>query len=508
MKRINYIIFSALLLAVGLLGGCSDEEKSTLSKAVLASANTLSFDANGASQKIITVYADADWVSEAPDWVTVSPATGRGTTDVTISVADNMREGAIDNPRKVSLVFKGCTLASETEVVIAQDGDKYRDCQSYALGELAALADETVVSVPEVTVMAVTSAGFIVADAQSLARQAPTNMYMQTAAAVSVGDKVSVKGMKATDSQALAYVACDGVSVISKGNAVTYPAATDITGEVDTYTSASRDLISVSGILGGSAVTVEGSTYSVSITDAPASLDLASLNGHKVTVTGYFAGVAAPVVKLIAATVEDRGVVEVVYFSDNFEWLQPWADAGGAGQTVENDGTGSAPQIYTVKDASGKLASEALVEHGYTLEQIPGDAIYLQKSYLKFGKTDYQAGLTLPAMDDIPENEALVLSFDWAPMVGSTRKFDPVKVIVSVTNGNQTVELDPIEHRFVDTVDKLAWLHAEVQISGVTINKNTRISIKSDGWGDTKKTTGSSVYRRWFIDNIKLVRSN
>ncbi|MCI1647819.1 MAG: hypothetical protein LKI29_05740, partial [Bacteroides sp.] len=118
------------------------------------------------------------------------------------------------------------------------------------------------------------------------------------------------------------------------------------------------------------------------------------------------------------------------------------------------------------------------------------------------------AGITLPALQNIPANTKLKLSFDWAPMVGGSRKFDPVKLIVSVTNGDQVVELDPIGHSFVDTVDKLEWLHADVMIDGVTITKDTRISIKSDGWGETKSTTGSSVYRRWFLDNIKLTKAN
>jgi hypothetical protein len=41
-----------------------------------------------------------------------------------------------------------------------------------------------------------------------------------------------------------------------------------------------------------------------------------------------------------------------------------------------------------------------------------------------------------------------------------------------------------------------------------SITKDTRITIKSDAWGETAATSGSSVYRRWFIDNIKLSRAN
>lgn len=224
MKLINYIMASVLFLSATLLGSCSEEE-TTLSKAVLASASELNFEAEGAQPKTITVYADADWVMEdVPDWITVSPATGSGTMDVTVSVTDNMRDGAKDNPRKATIVFKGCTLASRAEVVVSQEGDKYRDCQEYTVDELPALEDETVVSVPEALVTAVTTSGCVVTDADHA-----VNMFLQTTTAVNVGDKVAVKGTKNTDTHSLPYVACDEARVVSEGNNVDYPEAHDVT---------------------------------------------------------------------------------------------------------------------------------------------------------------------------------------------------------------------------------------------------------------------------------------
>lgn len=498
MKYIQNI----LLLLAALLAGCSDNDDPAIAKAVLASANTVSFEAQDASQKIITVYADALWHSEVPEWVSITPTTGVGTTDVTISVNDNLRDGAIDNPRKATLVFCGATLASRAEVLITQDGDKYRDCREYTLAELLTLPDETTVSLPEAIVVATGAAGFIATDAAGA-----SNIYMQSGTTVTIGDRVSVKGTKGSDNYRLPQVSCDQVSVTGRASALPYPVADDITVLVDSYTATTRSYISVSGVLNGSNITIAGATFSVSLIDVPATLDLSTLNGHRVTVTGYYAGTAAPTVRLQPAAIDDLGVEEVIYFAEDFEWLLPWAESSGAGQTVENDGSGTAPQIYTAKNEAGQLASEALTERGYGLEEIPGHAIYLQRCYLKFGKTDYQAGLTLPSIDGIPAGTRLMLSFDWAPMVGGTRKFDPVQLIVTITNGDQVTELDPIGHSFVDTVDQLEWLHVELPIEGVDIDRETRISIKSDGWGDTKATTGSSVYRRWFIDNIKLRRA-
>ena len=93
--KYTYYILSLLFFA--LLSGCSKDE-SSLAKAVLASASSLSFEANEAEEQIITIYADADWSAEYPEWVTVTPAQGSGTMDVTISVTDNMREGAVGKP--------------------------------------------------------------------------------------------------------------------------------------------------------------------------------------------------------------------------------------------------------------------------------------------------------------------------------------------------------------------------------------------------------------------------
>ncbi len=498
MKRINYIMLSILLVFASFIEGCNDEE-STLSKAVLASVGTLNFEATGTSEKTITVYADADWVTEVPEWVTVTPISGTGTMDVTITVTENIREGAVDNPRKAAVVFMGGTLASQAEVIISQEGDKYRDCQEYTLAELAALANETVVIVPQVTVTAVTTKGFIVSDGT-------VNIFMQSSSAVSVGDNVTVKGTKLSDTHSLPYVECDDASVNTTGGTVIYPDATDITDELDTYTSTSRTFITVSGILNGSNVTVEGANNSIAITDAPENFEIEPLNGHKVKVTGYFAGVAAPVIKLNATAIEDLGVVEIIYFAEDFEWLNPWAEASSAGQTVETDNLGAtAPKISTAA-VDGITANDALLQNGYQFLRVTpssteaGECIYLQNNYLKFGKTGYQAGIVLPKLEDIPSGVTTVLSFDWCPMRQGSGKIDPVNLVVIVANGSDEVTFEIPESGF-ENDHVLEWIRAEVELTGVTITNDTKITIHATQWQ-------VSTANRWFLDNIKLVKAN
>lgn len=498
MRFVKYMTAPILVAALCALWSC-DEDENRLSEAVLASANTLEFEANGAGEKLITVYADAEWVTEVPEWVTVNPTSGTGTTDVTVKVTANMRDGAEDNPRKAALVFKGRTLASRSEVLILQNGDKYRDVKEYTVGEVAALADETVVSVPNVTVMAVTTKGFIVTDAQGA-----DNVYVLSDTKVQVGDKISIKGDKATDTQTLPYIVGDILETVSTGGTVKYPTADDITDKIDDLKINTRKYVTISGILNGNNVTVEGATFSANITDAPESLGLAALNGHKVTVSGYFAGVAAPVVRIMATDIEDNGVVKVIYFAEDFEWLEPWSIEGAAGKTVETDDLGAkAPQLPTPK-VDGVSALDALLAKGYEFLRVTtkteGECIYLQQNYLKFGKTSYQAGIVFPKIENVPSDVTTVLSFDWCPMRQGSGTIDPVNLIVIVANGDNEATFDIPESGF-EKGQKLSWIKAEVELTGVKITADTKITIRQTQWP-------AATANRWFLDNIELRKAN
>lgn len=496
MRLLRYTYSVLILLALlSTLGSCEEEEMN-LSQAVLASASSLNFEGTGNAPQIITVYADAEWLTEVPEWITVSPASGNGVVDVTISVTDNMRDGALDNPRRGVVVFKGATLASRAELAVMQAGDKYRDVRDYTMQELVALGDETVVSVPDVTVMAVTSAGFIVTDEQNV-----NSAYVLGETMVNVGDLVSILGDKTSNSQSLAIIEADQTEIVSTGGSVTYPEAKDVTDMIDTYNATSREFIVVNGILNGSNVSVEGANYTVSITDAPSSMNLEAMNGHHVTVKGYFDGLAEPVIKILVADIQDNGVVKDIYFFEDFEWLDPWSVISNAGQTVETDNlSATAPQIPTPK-IDGVSALDALLEKGYEFLRVttktPGECIYLQQNYLKFGKTSYQAGIILPKLaEDVPDGATPVISFDWCPMRQGSGKIDPVNLIVIITNGTNEVIFDIPEAGFEDG-HKLEWIRAEVDLTGVSITHETKITIRQTNWQ-------LPTANRYFLDNIEI----
>ena len=504
MRLLKYTYTALILIAVLFsLGSCEDDDKTSLSQAVLASASSLNFEGTGNAPQMITVYADAEWVAEFPEWITVSPASGNGVADVTVSVTDNVRDGTLDKNRRDVVIFKGATLASRAELVVMQAGDKYKDVKDYTLKEFVALDNETIVSVPNVTVMAVTSAGFIVTDEQNA-----NNVYVLGQSIAEIGDKVSIMGVKSSNSQSLSIINADEVEIISSGSSVTYPMVQDITDKVDTYKATSREFIVVSGVLDVRVdnvryVTVKGANYRVSIIDAPSSLNLETMHAHQVTVKGYFDGLAAPVIKILAADVQDNGVAKEIHFFENFEWLDPWSVESNAGQSVETDNhSATSPQIVTPK-IEGVSALDALLDRGYDFLRVTpatteaAECIYLQQNYLKFGKTGFQAGIILPKLEeDVPVEAKPVISFDWCPMRQGSGTIDPVNLIVIVTNGTTEVTFDIPEAGF-ESGHKLEWIRAEVELSGVAITKDTKITIRQSNW--QLKTAN-----RYFLDNIEI----
>ena len=506
MKCYKSILYFTILAGLTIaLQSCDDtEEGDVLSDAVLASVNSLTFEAQNAKGKMITVYADANWVAEVPDWVTISPLEGKGVVDVTVSVSENVRDGAIDNPRTATLVFKGGTLASRALVMINQEGDKYRGVKNYNVNEISNLEDGTVVLVTSALVTALADGGFIISD-----KQTGSSVFVSSKSVVSIGDEVVVRGAKSTDAMNFSLVECDDVNIVANNVTITYPEPEDITGKIDTYSASANKYITVTGYFSGSTVTVsDQAKNSVSIINVSQLPQFAGLDGHMVAVTGYFAGLSETNIRLIATHVVDKGVVEVVYFSDDFEWLAPWAEASGAGKTVENDGSGSAPNIHTTADLQSTLLPE-FERRGYTFVCAPATttSTYIQSNYLKFGRTDVQAGIQLPSLDNIPNGEKLQISFDWAPMVGGTRKFDPVEIVVLVTNGENVVEYGPVGHTFKNGEDVLSWIHSDILLENATITESTQITIRTKVWGESSSTNGGTkIYQRWFIDNIKITK--
>ena len=109
--------------------------------------------------------------------------------DVTVSVTDNMRDGAEDNPKGHPRLQGTDSCKPRTGAHHAERRQIPRCGRSTRQGELAALADETVISVPSAIVVAVTTKGFVISDDKNT-----DNIFVSDATTVAVGDKISLLG--------------------------------------------------------------------------------------------------------------------------------------------------------------------------------------------------------------------------------------------------------------------------------------------------------------------------
>ena len=354
MRFFKNLYRSALVAVAGVLAlaSCQPEE-SPLARAIMTSVSGLQFAATGAEPQTITVYSDADWTVEAPEWVTVDVVSGTRTMDVTVSVGDNLRDGALDNPKKDTIVFKGYNLLATAYVIVSQDGDKYRDVPATDLAGILAMKDEDVVILDNAQVTAVTTNGFVVADAAA-------SVFVASKETVAVGEKINLKGSKGTLNGLAAVTICDEIEVIGSA-AVTYPATSDITASLDAYAATKMEYVEVTGTLDGANVVVEGAAKVAAVLDATADFNLSSLNGHNVTIKGYSAGVTASLVNVIVTEIVDLGVDEIIYFTDNFDWVAELAEAAGAGDSMGVDGDDSAKNAYTAVEGFAEL----LASQGY-----------------------------------------------------------------------------------------------------------------------------------------------
>lgn len=517
MRFLKNLYISALAAVAGVLAftGCQPEE-SPLSRAILTSVSGMEFAAQNAEPQTITVYADADWTVEAPEWVTVDKTAGSRTMDVTISVADNMRDGAIDNPKKDTIIFRGYNLLSNAYVIVTQDGDKFRDVPAVKVSDVLGMKDEDVVIFDEVQVVAAATNGFVVSDGTA-------EVFVVSEAEVAVGDKVDVWGSKGTANGLAAVTVCDKVEVTGNA-AVTYPSATDITASIDTYAPTKMELVEVTGALDGVNVSVEGATKVGAIFNPTSAFDLTALNGHNVTVRGYSAGATASLVNIIAVEVVDLGVNEIIYFSDNFDWLGEIALKEGAGDSVgTDDPEASAPNVFTMASADEFLS--AFADQGYKFywgtigssEFVEGPdpskkdsrVMYIQRNYLKFGKTSWNGAITLPALSSIEGSANVVIEFDWCWQVTGSGKFKPdlMTLQIDATAGifadsgtSTSVELESTQST-VEGESRLAWQHVKVILNGA--NSETVLMIRPTN-ADPDVQNPARHQNRWYLDNIKI----
>ena len=483
MRFIKNLYRSALVAVAGVLAlaSCQPEE-SPLARAIMTSVSGLQFAATGAEPQTITVYSDAEWTVDAPEWVSVDVINGNRNMEVTVTVGDNLRDGALDNPKKDTIVFKGYNLLAQAYVIVTQDGDKYRGVVPATISEVLSMKDEEVVVLDDVAVVALSSDGFVVNDGNE-------SVFVSCTEPVTVGDCVDVWGSKGTMNGVPAVTICDDLK-IERNFAVVYPLVNDITATIDTYAPSKLEYVELAGSLDGVNVLVEGATK-VGALLAHSSVDLAALNGHNLIVRGFSFGATASLVNIIPVEIEDLGVNEIIYFTDNFDWVADLASSCGAGDSMGVNGDDSAKNAYTAVEGFADL----LASQGYEDLFPSSKTIYLQTNYLKFSKGSNVNGIRFPAVS-YGGTTNVVLTFDWGVHVGSGGQ-DATELQIEI-EGNGTVDVETFTH----TAGEWEWQTETVTISG--IDDNSRIVLKPTTFvGEV-----SSGYYRWYLDNIKIVQGD
>lgn len=504
--KINTIknIALGLFLASAALVGCK-EEIDPAANAVATESPSVTFAATNAPEQVVPVYADGEWVADCEaDWVTISPMSGNGAVDVTVSVTDNLAsDGTVAAPRQANVIFRGKYIERQGELIVYQKGDNYRDAKEMSIADAAVLEDGKFVKIPEAQVVAAAADGIVVKDASAL-------MFVTYKGDAKVGDKVFIAGEKVTNG-GIASVNAGQVDVLSSAE-VSHPSPIDLLANLDPANADKVLYVTVqAGLLGRNLQFETSVPVSVTLLDpAAGGVNLDAVNMHNVKLEAYFVGLNGTTVNLVVTNVEDLGINDDLkaYFFDDFSWMKPFLDVYAETSTPVGDAVGTdnssaeAPNLKT----NGGLAMlmEEFYARGY--EDLNPDAkvIYPQAYYWKFGKTSNHGGIKLPAME--LEGGELInaeLDFDWSPHMTGSGNIDKVSVVVELEGAgffdNGTKISDPFPH----SLEKgdLNWHHVTVLLKGV--NNTTRVMIRP-----LEFASATPDQQRWHLDNVKVSDSD
>ncbi|MBR0083803.1 MAG: BACON domain-containing protein [Bacteroidales bacterium] len=202
-----------------------------------------------------------------------------------------------------------------------------------------------------------------------------------------------------------------------------------------------------------------------------------------------------------------------VVFEEDFEWLEPYATGANAPDDITSNSVGSSPNIFTTAALQPILAE--LQNRGYayiwggkgmtewaTTEPDSGNGrtLYLQKNYLKFGKSDWSSGIVLPALSALTAAATVEVTFDWCWCMTGGSKPD-IMTLTAEIQGGASEELSSTQPTDGDQT-KLEWQHASVTFSGVTAE--SRISLHPTNV-DPYVSNSARGQNRWYLDNIKIV---
>ncbi len=362
------------MLAAMLVGavGCLEEE-SPVSTAILADVNSLTFEAKGAAAQSFNVISEGDWTVVTPEWVSTDMVSGgAGNTAVSVTVADNVdASGNLQLPRQDTLFLKGNGVYADFEVIIYQKGDTYLGAKEGTVTEAIALEAGTGFGLAESQVVAVSTKGFVVTDGKA-------NLYIDAAAEVALGDKVTLKGLRASYNGLPALASCENIEVKSNA-AAEHTTLKDLSSSLAAFTTTSIDYVTVKGatLVGSQIIATDGGK--LVFLDVPESFGIAALNAHYVDLAGYYLAKDAsgngPFVMVTA--IEDKGANENVKLpvkwnataNDYPKWKGATSASGVAGVIEPVEGFGQISYNWGVE----KRTEDGVLEDPESKLDINGD---------------------------------------------------------------------------------------------------------------------------------------
>lgn len=499
----NIIRLCAAALAVLPIFGCSEEEY--VKPSALLSESSLTFEAIGAEPQSLTIASDEAWFIDVDaDWITVDPTSGTNTVDVTVSVTDNVANGAMAAPREGTLTIAN-NRGYSIRTVIYQKGDNYLGVEEMPISKIFTLDDGLFAKVAEAQVVALTSDGFVATDESA-------SIYVSYKGEIAIGDKVSLAGEKVT---LYGNAALEAGGVTVKSNAeVTRPEPVDLLSNLDPSKANVVTYVTVeAGLLGHELKFEQSLPVAIKLLDPRAGVvDIESVNMHNISVKAYVLGLSDGELTLAVTDVQDNGINDSLnaYFYDDFSWMKSYIDASGVrvdDSVGDNNSGGEAPNLRSNDALSGLL--KALTDKGYEDLNPNSKVIYAQKYYWKFGKTSTATvnnnnGMILPKQDF--KGDELInidLDFDWAAHMTGSGNIDKVQIVVELTGKGFFDNGTQISDPFVTTQEKghLEWQHATVTAKGV--NNTTRFIIRPAEYASV-----TPDQQRWHLDNIKIADSD
>lgn len=485
------------------MAGCGQDE--LVKPSALLSESSLTFEAIGAESQTLTIASDESWFIDVDaDWITVDPMSGTNTVDVTVTVTDNVKNGAMDAPREGTLTIVN-NRGYSIRTVIYQEGDNYLGVEEMPISKIFTLDDGLFAKVAEAQVVALTSDGFVATDESA-------SIYVSYKGEIAIGDKVSLAGEKVT---LYGNAALEAGGVTVKSNAeVTRPEPVDLLSNLDPSKANVVTYVTVeAGLLGHELKFEQSLPVAIKLLDPRAGVvDIESVNMHNISVKAYVLGLSDGELTLAVTDVQDNGINDSLnaYFYDDFSWMKSYIDASGVrvdDSVGDNNSGGEAPNLRSNDALSGLL--KALTDKGYEDLNPNSKVIYAQKYYWKFGKTSTATvnnnnGMILPKQDFKGDELINVdLDFDWAAHMTGSGNIDKVQIVVELTGKGFFDNGTQISDPFVTTQEKghLEWQHATVTAKGV--NNTTRFIIRPAEYASV-----TPDQQRWHLDNIKIADSD